>query len=61
MHIRWKKVYSSGWGTIHHEVPQTQRSAAEREQLFQRLLAVAVTVWLGGFVLLSVGAALIGR
>lgn len=61
MHIRWKKVYSSGWGTIHHETPRSQRSAAEREKLFQRLLAAAITCWLGGFVLLTAGAAFLGR
>jgi len=61
MHIRWKKVYSSGWGTIHHDAPRSRRSATEREQLFQRLLAIAIACSVGGFVLLSVGAAFLGR
>ncbi|VVD95150.1 hypothetical protein PIN31009_01835 [Pandoraea iniqua] len=61
MHIRWKKVYSSGWGSVHHIQPRSNRSAIEREQLFQRLLAVAIACSVGGFVLLSIGAAFLGR
>ncbi|GAB3630317.1 hypothetical protein PTE30175_03613 [Pandoraea terrae] len=61
MHIRWKKVYSSGWGTIHHEAPRTVPSATERQQTFQRLLTVLITLSLGGFVLMTVGAALVGK
>jgi hypothetical protein len=61
MHIRWKKVYSSGWGTIHHDTHRVVPSAAQRQQSFQRWLSVMLALTLGGFVLMTVGAALVGK